>query len=33
MFRLLLNSKQTTKKDYKDSASVIKQRVEELRNK
>ena len=31
MFRLLFNSKEVTKKDYKNSADLVKNRVEELR--
>jgi len=32
-FRELLNSSETTKKDYKNSSDIIKNRVEELKTK
>ena len=33
IFRLIFNSKEVTKKDYKNSADIVKQRVEELKLK
>ena len=33
LFRKLFNSKEVTKKDYKNSNDLIKQRLDELRKK
>lgn len=33
LFRELFNSKEVTKKDYKNSEDLIKQRLNELKNK
>lgn len=33
LFRKLFNSKEVTKKDYKNSEDLIKQRLNELKNK